>query len=161
MKIPNTTVTLPKIAAAIAAALAITATVLAIPAQATSTPAARGFTEMSILPATTSGWTKLFVTSAHTASAAGIKLERLTSPITAGADATLTVRTSRATTCSISVYYKSGPSQAGGLYPKRGARISWIWKVGTRTTPGSSPIIVSCGKAGSLQTSSSVPAGGV
>jgi hypothetical protein len=52
MKTPNTTVTLPKIAAAIAAALAVTATVLAIPAlaQATSTPTAKGFTEKGMLP---------------------------------------------------------------------------------------------------------------
>jgi hypothetical protein len=80
MTTPNTTVTLPKIAAAIAAALAITATVLAIPAQATSTPAGKEFIQKGMLSATTSGRTKLFVTSAETASAAGIKLERLTSP---------------------------------------------------------------------------------
>ena len=41
-------------------------------------------------------------------------------------------------TCSITVYYKSGPSEAQGLYPKRPVhgRVSWTWLVGTRTTPG-------------------------
>jgi len=53
------------------------------------------------------------------------------------------------------VYYKSGPSHAAGLYPKRpvGGRVSWTWKVGTRTTPGRWPIRVSCGSAGSFRTS--------
>ena len=57
--------------------------------------------------------------------------------------------------CSITVNYKSGPSHAAGLYPKRstGGRVSWTWKVGTRTTPGRWSIVVSCGRAGSLHTS--------
>lgn len=59
----------------------------------------------------------------------------------------------RPATCSITVYYKSGPSVAAGLYPKRGSRISWTWKVGTRTTPGRWSIVVSCGSAGTLRTS--------
>src|SRR6266516_614707 len=42
-----------------------------------------------------------------------------------------------------------------GIYPKRpvGGRVSWTWKVGTRTTPGRWPIVVSCGSAGTLRTS--------
>jgi hypothetical protein len=157
MKTRNLTVTLPKIAAATAAALAITAAVLANPALAqakTSQLAAltgTQFIQKDMLSATSSRRTKLFGTTAQTASAATIKLEWLTSPITAGAYATLAVRTPRPTTCSISVYYKSGPSQAAGLYPKRGTRISWTWKVGTRTTPRSWSIVVSCGTTGSLR----------
>jgi hypothetical protein len=57
--------------------------------------------------------------------------------------------------CSITVRYKSGPSHAQGLFrksPVRG-RVSWTWKVGTRTTPGTWPIYVSCGRAGSAYTS--------
>ena len=77
----------------------------------------------------------------------------LPSPINHGGYATLTVAVSPARSCSITVYYKSGPSEAAGLYPKRGSRISWTWKVGTRTTPGRWPIVVSCGSAGRLQTS--------
>jgi len=66
------------------------------------------------------------------------------------------VSLSRPATCSITVYYKSGPSSAAGLYPEQGRRISWTWKVGTRTTPGRWPITVSCGSAGSLHTSFAV-----
>jgi hypothetical protein len=84
---------------------------------------------------------------------ARVRLISVTSPIRHGAYATLTVSVSPAKTCSITVYYKSGPSSAAGLYPKRGRRISWTWKVGTRTTPGRWPILVSCGSAGRLQTS--------
>jgi hypothetical protein len=77
----------------------------------------------------------------------------LPSPVSHGAYATLTVAVSPAATCSITVLYKSGPSSAADLYPKRGSRISWTWRVGTRTTPGRWPIVVSCGRAGSLRTS--------
>lgn len=83
----------------------------------------------------------------------GVRRVALTSPVRAGSYATLTVKVSRVATCSITVLYKSGPSSAAGLYPKRGTRISWTWKVGTRTTPGRWPIVVSCGSAGTLRTS--------
>jgi hypothetical protein len=55
----------------------------------------------------------------------------------------------------ITVNYKSGPSHAAGLYPKRttAGRVSWSWMVGTRTTPGRWTIDVYCGAAGSLHTS--------
>jgi micrococcal nuclease len=91
---------------------------------------------------------------AITASAgATVRLVRVTSPVSHGSYATLTVRVSRTATCSIAVLYKSGPSHASGLYPQRGTRISWTWRVGTRTTPGRWPIVVSCGPAGTLHTS--------
>jgi hypothetical protein len=70
-----------------------------------------------------------------------------------GQYATLAVAVSPSATCSIVVSYKSGPSEAKGLGPKRGGRISWTWKIGTRTTPGSWPITVSCGRAGTVRTS--------
>jgi uncharacterized protein (DUF58 family) len=85
--------------------------------------------------------------------AARVRLVSVTSPISHGSYATLTVSLSKRATCSITVYYKSGPSEAQGLYPKSGSRISWTWKVGTRTTPGRWPITVSCGSAGTLHTS--------
>jgi len=87
------------------------------------------------------------------AAAARVRLVSVTSPIGHGDYATLTVSVGRSSTCSIAVYYKSGASRARGLYPKRGARISWTWKVGTRTTPGRWGIVVSCGSAGTLRTS--------
>jgi hypothetical protein len=86
---------------------------------------------------------------------ARVRLVHVTSPISAGSYATLTAAVSPSRSCSITVYYKSGPSHAQGLYPKRpsGGRVSWTWKVGTRTTPGRWPITVSCGSAGRLRTS--------
>jgi hypothetical protein len=83
------------------------------------------------------------------------RLIRVTSPVSRGDYATLTARVFPSRTCSITVYYKSGPSSAQGLYPKRPrlGRVSWTWKVGTRTTPGRWPIRVSCGSAGSFRTS--------
>jgi hypothetical protein len=82
----------------------------------------------------------------------------VTSPINHGAYATLVAAVSPAKRCSITVYYKSGPSTAQGLYSKRpsGGRVSWTWKVGTRTTPGRWPITISCGSAGTLHTSFAV-----
>ena len=88
--------------------------------------------------------------------AARVRLVNVTSPVGHGSYATLTVNVSRTATCSIEVDYKSGPSHAQGLYPKRGTRISWTWKVGTRTTPGRWPITVSCGTAGTLHTAFTV-----
>ena len=73
-------------------------------------------------------------------------------PLTAspGQTVTLFVRTAANTGCSIEVDYKSGPSNAQGLYPKtsdRTGNVSWTWMVGTRTTPGDWPIYVTCGSA--------------
>lgn len=73
-------------------------------------------------------------------------------PLTArpGQAATLIVRTSPNTACTIEVDYKSGPSRAQGLVPKTsdaGGNVSWTWIVGTRTTPGQWPITVTCGSA--------------
>jgi len=97
----------------------------------------------------------LTASAAPTTGQGKVKLVSLTSPVNAGSDATLTVAVPNGTSCSIVVTYKSGPSSAAGLYPKRanGGRISWTWTVGTRTTPGRWPIDVSCGAAGSLRTS--------
>jgi len=90
------------------------------------------------------------------AASAKVRLVHVTSPVSAGSYATLKAKISRKRAkCSITVYYKSGPSQAQGLYPKRTRhrRVSWTWKVGTRTTPGRWAIVVSCGRAGTLHTS--------
>jgi hypothetical protein len=89
------------------------------------------------------------------AASARVRLITVSSPASAGSYATLTASVSPSRTCSITVYYKSGPSHAQGLYSKRpvGGRISWTWKVGTRTTPGRWAIVVSCGSAGTLRTS--------
>jgi hypothetical protein len=77
-------------------------------------------------------------------------------PAYRGNPVTLTARVSSSRVrCSITVYYKSGASRAKGLYSKQPARgrVSWTWLVGTRTTPGRWPIVVSCGSVGTLRTS--------
>jgi hypothetical protein len=96
--------------------------------------------------------------SSATASASTVRLVRVTSPIPHGSYATLVAHVSPSNvTCSIAVYYKSGKSTAAGLRPLRrpvvASRVSWTWKVGTRTTPGRWPIYVRCGSAGTLHTS--------
>ena len=74
-----------------------------------------------------------------------INVVSLTSPITAGGIASLTINTLPGTTCTITVYYKSGPSQAAGLGPQTAGgdgNVTWSWKVGSRTTPGMWSIVV-------------------
>jgi beta-lactamase superfamily II metal-dependent hydrolase len=77
----------------------------------------------------------------------GLEIVSVTSPINAGANATLKAQTAPNASCSIAVNYKSGPSSAQGLGPKTAngsGIVSWTWKVGPRTTPGSWRIDVTC-----------------
>jgi len=76
-------------------------------------------------------------------------------PVTAarGQNATLQVKTGANLACTIEVDYKSGPSTAAGLIPKTSdlaGDVSWTWKVGARTTPGTWPITVTCGGGSAL-----------
>lgn len=75
-----------------------------------------------------------------------LEIESVSSPITPGQDATLVARTIPRAKCSIMVLYKSGASTAEGLEDKvAGAdgKVSWTWKVGTRTTSGTWCVVVS------------------
>jgi len=74
-----------------------------------------------------------------------LEIVSVTSPVNPGNYATLEARATPEAQCSITVYYKSGPSTAQGLYPKQADNngdVSWTWKVGSRTTPGSWRIVV-------------------
>ena len=74
-----------------------------------------------------------------------IEIVSVTSPVSPGAYATLKASAPPGAQCSIAVYYKSGRSTAQGLYAKQAdmnGDVSWTWKVGTRTTPGSWRIVV-------------------
>jgi competence protein ComEC len=78
----------------------------------------------------------------------GLEIVSLTSPISKGAIASLKAKTSPNAQCSITVYYKSGPSSASGLGSKTAdgsGMVSWSWKVGIKTTPGTWSISVTCG----------------
>jgi competence protein ComEC len=86
------------------------------------------------LPLTTQPPTELF-----------INVVTLTSPISAGGMASLTVNTLPGAACTITVYLKSGPSQAAGLGPQTSGgdgSVTWTWKIGSRTTPGTWRIVV-------------------
>lgn len=77
----------------------------------------------------------------------GLEIVSVTSPISRGATASLTARAAPNASCSITVYYKSGASSAAGLGPKTAdsnGMVSWSWKVGARTTPGTWRIVVTC-----------------
>jgi len=62
-----------------------------------------------------------------------------------GGYATCSAHTVPGATCTIAVYYSSGKSTAAGLGPKvadAAGNVSWTWKVGTRTAPGSYRTVV-------------------
>ena len=74
-----------------------------------------------------------------------ISVVSLNSPIPAGSNAKLTIQTVPGAVCSITVYYKSGPSSAAGLGSQTAdasGQATWSWKVGSRTTPGIWEIVV-------------------
>ena len=80
-----------------------------------------------------------------------LEIVSVTSPVSPGANATLVAKATPGAQCDITVYYKSGPSTAQELYPKTAdtsGNVSWTWKVGTRTTPGSWRIVVTASLGG-------------
>ena len=80
-----------------------------------------------------------------------ISVVSISSPVAPFSDATIEIQTSPQANWSITVIYKSGPSRARGLYPQtadRKGRVMWVWRVGSRTTPGRWPIVVTCEKGG-------------
>jgi len=88
--------------------------------------------------------TSLTSTSSNTS---GSKLVIVSSNlnVTPGEYASVTIRTSPGASASIEVDYESGPSKSTSLYPKTAdsdGTVTWQWKVGTRTTPGQWPVII-------------------
>ena len=85
----------------------------------------------------------------------GINVVSLTSPISRGSQASITINTAPNVLCTITVYYKSGPSTAQGLESKNSdgnGNCAWSWKVGTRTTPGDWKIVLTAESIGSIET---------
>lgn len=81
----------------------------------------------------------------------------VTSPVNRGSMATLTSQTTAGASCSITVRYKSGPSSAAGLEPQTATangQVTWTWRVGANTTPGSWPITLVCTIASAQATAS-------
>jgi hypothetical protein len=85
--------------------------------------------------------------------AGAVRKISLTSPVRAGKDVSLRVSVSPRARCTIKVIYDTVVSKARGLGPKSGSKISWRWRVGTSTSPGRWPIIINCGKSGTLRLS--------
>jgi hypothetical protein len=80
-----------------------------------------------------------------------LQIGSVTSPVSQGAEATLTAQTVPAAQCDIDVYYKSGRSSASGLSTKVAddkGQVSWTWKVGIETTPGSWKIVITASQGG-------------
>ena len=78
------------------------------------------------------------------------KLQVLSWPETIGRNETGTVKIKGKanTNYKITVYYKSGPSSADGLEAKTSdanGYVTWSWKVGGRTTPGTYKIVIEGG----------------
>ena len=78
-----------------------------------------------------------------------VQITSLPASVSHGADATLEATTSPGATCSVKVKYHSGTiSTAAGLKPKPVADssglVSWTWKVGSTTKPGTSTATVAC-----------------
>lgn len=129
------------------------AVLLAVACGDTTTPAV---TQTKASPSTIATATSTPPTTASPASAQ-LFVTFVNAPLTVahGSDAALQVRTAPNTSCSIEVDYKSGPSKAAGLGAATSdatGNVSWTWKVGANTTPGSWPIIVTCGSASAQTT---------
>lgn len=99
--------------------------------------------------ADTSAGTPAAGPSASAGAALTVTITSLPASVKHGANATLIALTSTGATCSVSVTYASGTvSAAAGLKPTRTAastgKVTWTWKVGTSTKPGTSTATVSC-----------------
>lgn len=85
--------------------------------------------------------------AAAKSSGAGMRVS-YTKSVRRGEYATVTVKGSANTRYGIRVRYKSGYSTAKGLFTKTSdssGTVSWTWKVGSSTTPGTYPVYISCG----------------
>ena len=99
------------------------------------------------------------VTSAATSGLLSVEVVSLTSPIGHGSMAKLEAKTAPGAHCTITVYYKSGASEAAGLGSQTASSdgtVTWSWKVGTRTTPGVWSIVVTA-EAGGQKESIDIP----
>jgi hypothetical protein len=74
-------------------------------------------------------------------------IEMLTSPVAAGSNASVNVRTLADSTCSIVVTYAGAKSTDSGLKPKTAddfGAVSWTWTVGNAVPAGNWPVTVTC-----------------
>jgi len=76
-----------------------------------------------------------------------VAITNLTSPVKAGATAIAKVQTASGAKCAIDVQDLTTDNKAAGVGDRvadRAGVVSWTWQVGTKTAPGSWPILVTC-----------------
>ena len=76
-----------------------------------------------------------------------LALVALTSPVSPGHDARITVHTAPQTQCMLLVRYRTGASSTQLALPKRAGEtglVTWTWRVGAKAVRGTWPIIVHC-----------------
>ncbi|QQS21889.1 hypothetical protein IPM09_05275 [Candidatus Saccharibacteria bacterium] len=82
----------------------------------------------------------------------GVYITELTSPITAGSNATASIRTLPQAACSIEVIYDNLKSTDTGLMPKTADEygvVRWSWKVEQGQPVGKWPVNITCALNGS------------
>lgn len=85
------------------------------------------------------------LTKSSFTSTSGLSIVSFTQHASPGDDATIEIHAKPGAQATIEVDYKSGPSHAQGLYPQTAnssGDVTWTWLVGTRTTPGNWPVII-------------------
>jgi hypothetical protein len=143
-------------AATSAPALVTSAPVTGAPAAPTASPA----TVVTQPPATAAPVTQAPVTRAPATAATtpkpvGVVFTSVKSPVSRNSTGSVTVSTAPNISCTITVTYKSGPSEAQGLVPKvsnAAGAATWTWNIGGNTTLGTWPIDVTCGGASGRAT---------
>jgi micrococcal nuclease len=83
--------------------------------------------------------------SSHKSSSSSTSVTGTTLNVKHGQYSSVSVKTKPDARGTIEVDYKSGPSKASGLGAKTANSsgvISWRWRVGTNTTPGTYPVII-------------------
>jgi hypothetical protein len=74
-------------------------------------------------------------------------VEALTSPVSAGANSSVSVKTNAGSSCTISVTYNDVPSKDSGLTPKVAdayGTVTWTWTVDKSAAIGTWPVKVTC-----------------
>lgn len=80
----------------------------------------------------------------------GASVQSLTTPITPGSNATITIRTNAKAKCTISAEYNNVPSKDSGLLPKTAdeyGMVTWSWTVGPTVPIGTWPVKMTCANA--------------
>lgn len=92
-----------------------------------------------------------------------VKVTKFTKTVSPGDRASITVRTTKGASCSISVLYESGESEAKGLDPKKAnssGDVALAWAVGPKSNPQTALVTVTCeakGRTGLVTADLAVP----